>query len=125
MKTILIVEDEQILRDMYVKKLIKEGFAVNSATNGEEGLEKALNNIPDLILLDVKMPKMDGITMLKKLREAKKGKQIPVILLTNVESNDRIVWDVVDTKPSYYLLKTDNRPEKVVEKIKEVLNLNI
>jgi DNA-binding response OmpR family regulator len=109
---------------MYVKKLINEGFAVESAVDGEEGLKKALNSMPDLILLDVKMPKMDGITMLKKLRGEEKGKQVPVILLTNVESNDRIVWDVVDTKPSYYLLKTDNRPETVVEKIKEVLNLN-
>ena len=86
-KKILIVEDEASLRKALVEKFQREGFETFLAFDGVEGLDQAERIQPDLILLDIIMPKMDGMTMLKKLRESGDwGKQVPVIILTNLSS---------------------------------------
>ena len=87
---LLIVEDEKILSDTLEEKLVSEGFEVLKAIDGEEGLKLALDSHPNLILLDLLMPKVDGITMLKKLRKDTWGERANVIILTNVESSDKI-----------------------------------
>lgn len=123
-RTILIVEDEVAQRSALKDKLTREGFATLEAKNGEEGLEVALREQPDLILLDLVMPKMDGMTMLKKLRvENEWGKAVPVIILTNLTSdNDQRISDITETEPLYYCVKTDWKLEDVVEKIRERLD---
>lgn len=122
-KKILIVEDERSLSQALVNKLTLEGFATLTAKNGEEGLDVALREHPDMILLDIVMPVMDGMTMLKKLRrESEWGKTAKVIILTNLTSADeQRNRDITETEPHYYLVKTDWTIEDIVTKIREDL----
>lgn len=121
-KKILIVEDEIPLREALVDKLTREGFDALEAKNGEEGLQAALKEKPDLILLDIIMPVMDGMTMMKKLREDEWGKKVPIILLTNLSATEeRIVKGIVENEPAYYLVKSDWKIGDVVKKVKERL----
>ncbi len=117
------VEDEKSLRDVLHDKFSLEGFNVLEAKDGEEGLATALREHPDIILLDIVLPKMDGLTMMKKLREANEwGKNVPIILLTNLEANDdKIMKAITDNTPAYYLVKANYTIEDLVEKIKERL----
>jgi len=120
-KKILIVEDDSVLSWVLIKKFNKEGFDVLRAKNGEEGLDVALKEHPDLILLDIIMPKMDGITVLKRLRVHQWGSSVPVILLTNLSSVtvDQEVQDDV----SEYLVKADWDIGEVVKKVKAELGI--
>lgn len=119
-KKILIVEDELSLRSVLAEKLRLESFEVLEAKNGEEGLEISISQKPELILLDIVMPKMDGITMLEKLREDSWGKKVPVIILTNLSSGSEMSKSA-ENRVSSYLVKTDWKLEDVVKKIKEIL----
>lgn len=119
-KKILIVEDEPPLRNALRDKLSRENFAVLEAKNGEEGLEIALRERPDLILLDIIMPVMDGITMLKKLRGDDWGKNAKVIMLTNL-SDDESLANAIAQGSHEYLVKSDWKIEDVVAKIRERL----
>jgi two-component system, OmpR family, alkaline phosphatase synthesis response regulator PhoP len=116
-KSILIVEDDSMLLKIIAERLSTEGFIVHQAKDGEEGLAQALKHYPDLILLDVLMPKMDGVTMLKKLREDKKSVATPVILLTNVSYGDQID-EAMRHGVQDFLIKTNWTLDDVVEKIK-------
>jgi two-component system response regulator/two-component system chemotaxis response regulator CheY len=120
---ILIVEDEEIVRKTYADELRDEGFSVLMANNGRDGLELALREKPDLILLDILMPIMNGLTMMDKLREKDLyGKSVPIILLTNLSaSEEEIMKAVTKNEPAYYLVKSDWDLSQVVEKIKERL----
>ena len=122
-KKILIVEDEVSLRNALCNKLAREGFSTLEAKNGEEGLEVALREHPDLILLDIIMPKMDGISMLKKLREDEWGKRVPVIVLTNLSDMEKVA-EVAEGGAFDYLIKADWKLEDVVNKVKQKLNIN-
>ncbi|OHA67077.1 MAG: hypothetical protein A3C82_02370 [Candidatus Wildermuthbacteria bacterium RIFCSPHIGHO2_02_FULL_47_12] len=119
-KTILIVEDEISLLHALRDKLAREGFAVLEAKNGKEGLGIALREHPDLILLDIIMPVMDGITMLKKLRHDLWGVQAAVMILTNLSDAEDVLMRS-DKDPLDYLVKTDWKLEDVAAKVKEVL----
>jgi len=89
-KVLLIAEDEPSLRYILRDKLSNIGFTVFEAADGEEGLAVAMKEHPDLILLDLVMPKMDGISMLKKLRESDWGKSVKVLVLTNLDETGKI-----------------------------------
>lgn len=123
-KKILIVEDETPLRNALREKLTREDFGILEAKNGEEGLEVALREHPDLVLLDIVMPRMDGLTMMKKLRQANEwGKKVPIILLTNLTADDdKINQAITDNEPAYYLVKSNYTIEDLVEKIRERLS---
>jgi len=95
-----------------------EGFEVLIAHNGEEGLKKALEEKPDLILLDIIMPVMDGLTVLKKLREDERGKNIPVVALTNL-GDIKTVSEVLAHGASDYLIKSEWKLDDLVRKVKE------
>lgn len=122
-KKILIVEDEAPLRNAVSDILTFEGFQVFAATNGQEGLEIALKEHPDLILLDLMMPVMDGLTMLERLREDEDwGKGAAVILLTNINDPDKVA--MATSAGSYdFLVKSDWNIEDVVKKIKQRLEV--
>ncbi|OGG93411.1 hypothetical protein A2609_03070 [Candidatus Kaiserbacteria bacterium RIFOXYD1_FULL_47_14] len=124
---ILIVEDEMIINKMYAEELRSQGFLVLTATNGGEGLELALREKPDLILLDILMPIMDGLTMMSKLREKDLyGKNVPIILLTNLSaSEEKIMSAITKNEPAYYLIKSDWDLSQIVEKIKERLSRKV
>ena len=122
MKKILVIEDTLSFLNLYKEKLQLEGFEGYTATDGEEGLSLALEVRPELILLDVMMPKMDGITLMKKLRQSAWGKTVPIIILTNMPPDaDSTLETIIEDQPVYYLLKQNALPEDVVEKVKEVL----
>lgn len=120
---ILIVEDELVINKAYADELRDEGFLVLTATNGRDGLELALREKPDLILLDILMPIMDGLIMMDKLREKDLyGKNVPIILLTNLSaSEEKIIQAITKNEPAYYLVKSDWDLSQVLEKIKERL----
>lgn len=120
-KTVLIIEDDSVLLWALVKTLTKEGFVVHKATDGEAGLELAIREHPDLILLDIIMPKMDGITVLKKLRADRWGKKVPVIVLTNLSAADAATD--VGKRSQDFLIKAEWKLTDVVAKVKERLNI--
>jgi len=117
-KIILVVEDEEPLRMVLRDVLTVEGYGVLEAKNGLEGLEAALREHPDLILLDILMPKMDGLEMLKKLREDEWGRKAPVIVLTNLSDNEDIA-KAVDEDVFEYFVKTDIKINEVIARIRE------
>ncbi len=121
-KKILIVEDEDSLRLALSNKLEKNGYFVSQAKDGVEGLNMALVNQPDLILLDIAMPRMDGFSMLDKLRENNWGKKVKVIILTNFDADDEKMSKVIKDQPSYYLVKNNNTLEQIIEKVQELLS---
>lgn len=124
-KKILIVEDEESMLNALSDYLETQDFATLLARDGEEGLGIALKEHPDLILLDILMPKMDGMIMLQKLREDEWGKKAPVIILTNVNPNaNTIINSVLQNEPAYYLVKSDVKLEGIADKIKEVLKMS-
>lgn len=121
-KTILIVEDEKVLRETLADNLRAEKFLTIEAQNGREGVEMALSKHPDLILLDLLMPEMDGMTALKKIRQDAWGANVPVIILTNLSATEeKLVQDMVTHKPMHYLVKSDFKIDDVIKKIKEIL----
>lgn len=121
MAKILVVEDNKILYGMYQRLLQNHGHQVSIGVDGEEGLRLALQQHPDLILLDIRMPKMDGMTMLKLLRHDSWGANVPVILLTNLDTSDEILQGVVEDHPAYYMIKSNVEHEQVLENIKMAL----
>ncbi len=121
---ILIVEDESSIRLPLAEALAKAQFEVISAKDGEEGLRAAKEIKPDIILLDIKMPIMDGMEMLKELRNSGEyGKTVKVIILTSFDADDDILKGITEHMPSYYLLKKDWAVEKAIQKVKEVLGM--
>ena len=121
-KKILIVEDDVAIVSALSIKLSENEFSILTARNGEEGLAVALRDHPDLILLDIVMPKMDGIEMLKKLRADERGKKIQVIVLTNQSGNEDVAMAIGDNAFEY-LIKTNIKIEEVVKKIKAKLGV--
>jgi DNA-binding response OmpR family regulator len=123
-KTILVVEDEKSLRDTVVDILRIKNFLPLEAKNGKEGVEIALSKHPDLILLDMVMPDMDGMTALKKIREDAWGARVPVVILTNLSAtSEQLVEDMVTHKPIHYLIKSDWKLHDVVKKIEKILEM--
>ena len=119
-KKVLVVEDDKDYRGLLVDKLTLEGYSVLEAADGIKGLAIALQEHPDLILLDIMMPVMTGLQVLEKLREDSWGKTASVFLLTNVDPDDNIMEKVAKYTPSYYLLKKgDILPDEIAEKIRE------
>lgn len=121
---ILIVEDDQAMLDALVDNLKLNGFEkLVTAQNGQEGLDAAFRENPDLILLDIVLPKLDGMQVLKKLRSDARGKTIKVILLTNLNVTDSILTGIVSNEPSYYLVKAEHSIDEVIDKVKSVLGV--
>ena len=119
---VAIIEDEEIMSRSLTGELEDAGFDVITALDGESGLNLILKEKPDIILLDIIMPKMDGMTMLGKLRESGEyGKHVPVILLTNLNADDAIMGSITKNEPSYYLVKSNYQIADVVAKVKSCL----
>ena len=115
-KKVLIVEDDQLIRNILKEKLLSEGLAIETAQDGADGLNAALKTKPDLIVLDIIMPRLDGISMLRAFwEEDPKHKKIPVIFFTNLSDVSITKEALVDIEVKNYLIKTNWRPEQVVE----------
>jgi len=120
MKKILFIEDESALQKTFGEVLKQEGYEMISALDGETGLRLAESEKPDLILLDLILPKIHGFDVLKKLKGDKETKDIPVIVLTNLEKIED-VDKALELGATTYLIKAEYSLEEVVEKIKKVL----
>ena len=121
-KILLIVDDEEIVYKALSVQFTDKEIEILSAIDGEEGLKMATEHHPDLILLDLVMPKMDGLTMLNKLRQDEWGKQAKVIVLSNISDTEK-VKEAQEIGSDEYLIKADWNVIKVAEKIKDILNL--
>lgn len=121
MAKILLVDDDALLVRMYQKKLENDGYQVATADDGDVALTKVSESKPDLILLDVMMPKVNGLQVLTKLKENKETSNIPVILLTNVGGSEEDTNRGLELGAVAYLVKAGNRPAAVVAKVKEIL----
>ena len=119
-KTILLVEDDAFVSDIYQTKLDKEGFNVEMAVNGVEAMKILEKTKPDLILLDIVMPYMDGMEVLKKLKEKEEWKSIPVVLLTNLSEKEK-VEEGLGMGANDYLIKSHFTPTEVLDKVKTLL----
>lgn len=121
-KVLLIVEDEESLSGLLHDAFVKEGFAVMRASNGKEGLAEALVNHPSAVLLDIMLPGMDGLEVLSKLREDTWGKNVPVVMLTNLSPDNKILENINKNEPSYYVVKVDSSIDDIVSKVKAAIS---
>jgi CheY-like chemotaxis protein len=120
MVSILIVEDDPLMSRMYQKIFTFEGYNVDVAVDGEQGLEKIKKNRPTLVLLDIMMPKMNGLEVLDKIKIDPDTKSLPVIMLTNLagvqDAETALAKGAVK-----YIVKSEHEPKEIVSMIKEVL----
>jgi|TARA_B100001964_G_C13687928_1_gene360434 DNA-binding response OmpR family regulator len=117
---IILIEDEEMLASMYKTKFEKEGFEIDIALNGEDGLAKAREKTYGVVLIDIIMPKLDGFAVLKELRAMDVYKETPMLMLTNLGQNE----DIEKGKKlgaSDYLVKANFTPSRVLEKIKRAV----
>lgn len=119
-KKVLFIEDDPGLQKALCEALKGAGYAVTSALDGEEGLRIAERDIPDLILLDLILPKKDGFEVLRELRGDSRTAGIPVIVLTNLEGNQE-VQRALEHGATAYLIKTNYALNEVIEKVGEAL----
>ncbi len=117
---ILIVEDDKFVRELIFQKLTEEKFDVAAAKDGEEGVEKVKSIKPDLILLDLILPGIDGFEVISKVRENKETGSIPIIILSNLgEKGD--VDRGIKLGANDYMIKAHFTPKEIVEKVREIL----
>ncbi|MDD5221045.1 MAG: response regulator [Candidatus Paceibacterota bacterium] len=118
---ILIVEDDKFLRELISRKLVKEGYDIAEAVDGEEGIKKSEEFMPELILLDLILPGIDGFGTLEKIKDNSKTMNIPVVILSNLGQKDEVERGLklgaID-----FLIKAHFTPEEIVEKIRLVLS---
>ena len=120
MTKIALIEDNAVISQMYRMKFESEGFDVKLATNGESGIALVKDFSPDIILLDIQMPVMNGAEALKKIRKLDNAQETPVIILTNI-GEEEAPKDLANLNISSYIVKANLTPSQVVKKVKEVL----
>ena len=122
MAKVLIVEDDPILSKIYNKKFLLEGFEVDIAHDGEEGLNKIKAFHPDLVIMDVMLPKLNGIEVMVRAKADPTLAQIPVLVLSNLSTTDD-AEEAVKKGAIAFLVKSDYTPAQVVSKVKEILKM--
>lgn len=122
-KILLLVEDDQILLKMYKHKFSNNGFIVKTATDGRQALQAVYDPLgePDIVLLDVMIPELDGFEVLKKIKADSKSKDIPVILLTDLGGSFFDRQKGLEMGAADYMVKSEVTPTQIVEKVKATL----
>lgn len=121
-KKILIVEDDQFLREFYQELLQTEGYCVDEAADGEIGLSKIQSSEYDLVLLDIMLPKKDGVQILRDLKvKGAKSPHAPIVVLTNL-GQDKVIKDCFELGAAGYLIKSALSPDQVLTEVKSYLN---
>lgn len=121
MKNILLIEDDPFLIDIYSTKLEADGFEIEVAKNGEEALTKLKEKKPDLVVLDIVLPRLDGWEVLAKIKEDPERKDLKVILLSNLGQKEEVEKGLA-LGAIRYLIKAHHTPTEVVEEIKKCLS---
>ncbi len=116
---ILLIEDDPVLKEMYLERMKMEGFIVDSARDGNEGLDKMRSFLPDLVLLDLIMPELSGFEALEIAKKDPSIAHIPIIVLSNIRAE---VEDLMKKGAARFILKSDSTPSQVIEEIKETLS---
>lgn len=122
MTKIAIIEDDPVINQMYRMKFEADGFDVQLASNGKRGVELVESFLPDIILLDLQMPEMDGAEALEVIRKHEWGKNIPVIILTNL-GEEEAPKSIRTLGIHSYIVKADLTPRQVVSRVKEALGI--
>jgi len=122
MTKIAIIEDDSVISQMYRMKFESDGFDVQVAENGRDGVELVKSFAPDIILLDLQMPTMNGDEALKLIRKEEWGKTVPVMVLTNL-GEEEAPRDIRSLGIESYIVKADLTPRQVVERVKTALGL--
>ncbi|MFH1598479.1 MAG: response regulator [Patescibacteria group bacterium] len=117
---ILLIEDEKMLAEMYRTKFAKEGYKIDLAFDGDEGIRAAKAEKPDIILLDIILPKLDGFLVLKELKDDPVTKNIPVVLLSNL-GQDEDIKKGKSLGANDYFVKANHTPAEIVDKVRSVL----
>lgn len=125
MKSILIIEDEPDYLTLLRDQLVKKAYKVIEAEDGVEGLSLAKSYQPDVILLDIRLPGIDGLSMLESLRKDSYGKKAKVIILTNIEPDDIILKKITTNHPAFYLVKSDIQLNDLMKRINEVFSTQV
>lgn len=120
MTKILLIEDSEFMIRLYEKVFTLEKFVVVVASNGLAGIAKAREEKPDLILLDMMMPQMDGLTVLTHLKASEDTKTIPVVMLSNI-AGDQDADKALEKGAVKYIVKSDHEPKEVVKIVREIL----
>ena len=121
-KRLLVIEDEIFLRDLYVEILIDEGYSVDSAADGEEGLQKIQQGGYDLILLDIVLPKLDGIEILKEIKKnPPKMANGAIVMLTNL-GQEAVISEGVSLGIRGHIIKSDYTPDQLITEVKHILS---
>jgi DNA-binding response OmpR family regulator len=113
---ILMIEDDLTFADIHVKAMRDQGFFVTHVTNGEDAMRKLEQDAPDIVLLDIGLPRKDGFTVLKEIRNHETGKEIPVMMLTRLSAKEDIDR-AFQLGANEYLIKTQHSPEEVVRHV--------
>ena len=122
MTKIAIIEDDAVINQMYRMKFEAAGFDVSTASDGEAGVEMVKKTKPDIVLLDLQMPRMDGPTALATMRKNPWGKEVPVIILTNLGAEEA-PKGLRDLQIHSYIVKAELTPSQVVARVKDALNI--
>jgi len=122
MTKIAIIEDDAVISQMYRMKFESDGFDVQLANNGEAGVSLVEHFSPDIILMDLQMPEMDGATALANIRKNKWGKDVPVIILTNL-GEEEAPKEIRSLGIHSYIVKAELTPRQVVQRVKQALNI--
>lgn len=120
-KRILLVEDEGDIRQLYAEVLRDAGYFIIEASDGEQALNKVTSEQWDMLLLDIMLPRVDGVTVLKKVKESDALKLKPIVLLTNLGS-EHIIKECFSIGADGYLIKSEITPDKVVDEVNSFLN---
>ena len=123
-KKVLIIEDNESYLTILSQKLSIEKFEVITAQEGQGGIQKITDNQPDIVLIDLLLPGMNGIEVIEKIRQTDVGKALPIIILTNINPDDEILEKITENKPAYYLIKPEVTLDDIAEKIRNVLQLS-
>jgi DNA-binding response OmpR family regulator len=118
---VLLVEDDPLIIRMYETKFKVDGFIFSTAFNGEEGIEAMKNDRPDIVLLDIMMPKMNGLEMLKVVKEDDNLKNIPVVILTNLGDRPEDIKKFREIGADDYWVKANTSLKEITNRIKEIL----
>ncbi len=118
---ILIIDDDPFILDMYVLKFKEEGFEIDVAHNGKEGVEKVRSFLPDVVLLDVVMPAMDGFDVMTQLKKERETRTFHVIFLTNFGQKEDVERGL-KLGADEYIIKAHFTPSEVVQKVHQILN---
>jgi CheY-like chemotaxis protein len=117
---ILLVEDDLFIRELYERQLTMAGYKVETAADGPEGLLKINAHKPDLLLLDIMLPKMNGLDLLKSIKTNETTKDVPVILLTNL-GQDSVIKEGFNLGAEGYLIKSAYTPDQIIDEVKKFL----